>query len=159
MKWISGRAPFTMIAVAMGLGGVILWSMPSALVRGSDAPPRASVRTAEPSKPSLPTGQFPDGAVGMCGRDDKWLGFTGAAVSIVTMVAPHLKAGDDRTALIRGANRAKAHLDAGLEKADVKSHGVDWVTRKSSTDPLVNVGMVWTYGLLGWNNGRTLPSK
>jgi hypothetical protein len=103
--------------------------------------------------------QFPDGAVGMCGRDDKWLGFTGAAVSMVMMVAPHLRPSDDRAALIRDANRAKAYLDAGLEKADVKTHGVEWVTRKSSTDPLVNVGMVWTYGLLGWNNGRTLPLK
>jgi hypothetical protein len=100
--------------------------------------------------------QFPDGAVGMCGRDDKWLGFTGAAVSIATMVVPHLKAGEDRTSLIRDARRAKAYLDAGLAKADVKAHGVEWVTRKSSTDPLVNVGMVWTYGLLGWHNGRTL---
>jgi hypothetical protein len=101
--------------------------------------------------------QFPDGAVGMCGRDDKWLGFTGAAVSIVTMVAPYLTEGHDRTALICDATRSKTYLDAGLEKAHVKAHGVEWVTRKSSTDPLVNVGMVWTYGLLGWNNGRTLP--
>ena len=103
--------------------------------------------------------QFPDGAVGMCGRDDKWLGFTGAAISIVAMVAPHLKAGDDRQAIIRGANRAKGYLVAGLEKADVKTHGVEWVTRKSSTDPLVNVGMVWTYALLGWSNSQSLPSE
>jgi hypothetical protein len=103
--------------------------------------------------------QFPDGAVGMCGRDDKWLGFSGAAVSIVAMVAPHLKAGDERAGLLRAASRAKAYLDAGLEKANVKTHGVEWVTRKSSTDPLVNVGMVWTYGLLGWNDSWTLPVK
>jgi hypothetical protein len=103
--------------------------------------------------------QFPDGAVGMCGREDKWLGFTGAAVSMVAMVASHLKDGDDRAALIRDAHRAKAYLDAGLEQADVKTHGVEWVTRKSSADPLVNVGMAWTYGLLGWDNGRTLPLK
>ncbi|NUQ63467.1 MAG: hypothetical protein HUU20_13390 [Pirellulales bacterium] len=103
--------------------------------------------------------QFPDGAVGMCGRDDKWLGFTGAAVSIVTMIAPCLKTGDDRAAILRDACRAKAYLDAGLEKTDVKSHGVQWVTRTSSTDPLVNVGMAWTYALLGWSNGQSLPSR
>lgn len=103
--------------------------------------------------------QFPDGAVGMCGRDDKWLGFTGAAVRIVAMVGPHLKAGDDRTALIHDAHRAKAYLDSGLDMTDVKTHGVHWVTRKSSTDPLVNVGMVWTYALLGWIDGQTLPGK
>jgi hypothetical protein len=101
--------------------------------------------------------QFPDGALGMCGRDDKWLGFTGVAVSMVAKIAPHLPAGDDRPALLQGAQRAKAYLDANLQTADVRTHGVHWVTRTTSIDPLVNVGMVWTYALLGWQHGQRLP--
>jgi hypothetical protein len=56
MKWISGRAAVTTLAVATGLGSVILWSMPSALVQACGAATRGLVRTADPSQPALPTG-------------------------------------------------------------------------------------------------------
>lgn len=103
--------------------------------------------------------QFEDGALGMCGRDDKWLGFTAAAVQMVTMVEPYLRPGAERAALIGGAQRAKAYLDRGLRNADINKHGVEWVARTTSIDPLVNVGMTWAFSLLGWRSGQCLPGN
>jgi hypothetical protein len=118
--------------------------------------PRYLDRCVRAARWTFREGQFPDGAVGMCGRDDKWLGFTGAAVSIIAMINPYIQAVDERAPLLRDAKRAKAYLEAGLEKADAKTHGVEWVTHLSSTDPLVNVGMIWTYAFLGWLDGGKL---
>ena len=101
--------------------------------------------------------QFEDGAVGMCGRDDKWIGFTGHAVTQVAMLRPYArsitKAWPD---LYAQARRAHNHLCEKLAEAKLETHGVEWVNRKSSTDPLVNVAMLWAGGLLGWLNGRDL---
>ena len=104
--------------------------------------------------------QFADGAVGMCGRDDKWLGFSGAAVTQFALLKPHLEQKPGTLApLLRDARRAYEHLNDRLAKADVKQHGVEWVNKKTSTDPLVNVGMLWTYALQGWVNGQRLFAR
>jgi hypothetical protein len=95
--------------------------------------------------------QFDDGAVGMCGRDDKWLGFTGAAITQVANVAKTLRPSDDRLAELRKhAESAMRYLTARLAQAKVDDHGVEWVKKTTSTDPLVNVAMVWGMALMGW---------
>jgi hypothetical protein len=95
--------------------------------------------------------QFNDGAVGMCARDDKWLGFTGAAITQVANVATMLQPDDERlVGLRKGAASANRYLTAHLAQAKVEDHGVEWVKRTTSTDPLVNVAMVWGMALMGW---------
>lgn len=99
--------------------------------------------------------QFPDGAVGMCGRDDKWLGFTGDAVSQVMMVESI--AGSDRKIrrpLREGAKRAFSYLAGRLTTDRIEDHGVAWVTHTTSTEPLANVAMLWASAVLGWLNGN-----
>jgi hypothetical protein len=45
-------------------------------------------------------------------------------------------------------------LDRKIAAAELDQHGVEWVNRKTSLDPLVCVAMLWASGLLGWLNGR-----
>lgn len=99
--------------------------------------------------------QFPDGAVGMCGRDDKWLGHTGNAISQVAMLQALLP-GDETAPLRLPAARTWDYLTSQLVTAPIEDHGVEFVTRQSSIDPLVNVGMLWASAVLGWLNGRGL---
>ena len=99
--------------------------------------------------------QFDDGGVGMCGRDDKWLGFTADAISQVAMLKDQLPAGHPALPeLLQGAKRASSYIDNQLSIAKVEDHGVQWVNRKTSTDPLCNVAMLWASLLLGWLNKR-----
>jgi hypothetical protein len=99
--------------------------------------------------------QFDDGAVGMCGRDDKWLGFTGAAITQVANVAMMLKPNDKWLAEIRkGASSAMRYLTIRCAAAKIEDHGVEWVKRTTSTDPLVNVAMLWGMALMGWLDGE-----
>jgi hypothetical protein len=101
--------------------------------------------------------QFDDGAVGMCGRDDKWLGFTGHAVTEVALLRPHVPETDNAWPdLQRRTQRAQRYLSEKLAMAKLENHGVEWVNHKSSTNPLVNVAMLWAGSLLGWLNGRLL---
>jgi hypothetical protein len=94
--------------------------------------------------------QFDDGSVGMSGRDDKWLGFTGDAVTQVALLKPHLAAEQaDFQPLLEGAKRAYAYLSRRLPDARIEDHGVEWVARTTSTDPLVNVAMLWVSAALG----------
>jgi hypothetical protein len=98
--------------------------------------------------------QFEDGAVGMCARDDKWLGFTGAAITQVANVAKMLKPTDQRlTELRKGASSAMRYLTTRSATATIEDHGVEWVKRTTSTDPLVNVAMAWGMALMGWLDG------
>jgi hypothetical protein len=98
--------------------------------------------------------QFDDGAVGMCARDDKGLGFTGAAITQVANVARMLKPSDERLPDLRKhAESAKRYLTARAAAAKVQDHGVEWVKRTTSTDPLVNVAMLWGMALMGWLDG------
>ena len=93
----------------------------------------------------------------MCGRDDKWLGFAGAAVTQVALLRLYVAGDADAwPVLFRQAQRTYHYLCEKLEGVDLETHGVEWVNRKSSTDPLVNVAMLWAGGLLGWLNGRAL---
>lgn len=94
--------------------------------------------------------QFEDGAVGLCGRDDKWLGLTGDSITQVAML--RLFAGETElySELLEGAKRAFSYLAKELPSAKISDHGVKWVTHKTSTDPLVNVGMLWVSAVLGY---------
>lgn len=103
--------------------------------------------------------QFEDGAVGMCERDDKWLGFTGDAITQVEMLRPFISKKKEWTDLRRRAERANAYLVKKFSAAKIEDHGVEWVNRKTSTDPLVNVAMLWASGLLGWLNGQEMASR
>jgi hypothetical protein len=101
--------------------------------------------------------QFEDGAVGMCARDDKWLGFTADAISQTAMLQPLLKKDDPHLAdLQKSAAKAWAYLQKEATTAKVEDHGVQWVNRKTSTDPLCNVAMLWASFLLGWLNAREM---
>lgn len=99
--------------------------------------------------------QFDDGAVGMCGQDDKWLGHTGNAVSQVAMLHDLLPQ-EQVAPLMEPAAKAWQYLTSRLPLARLEDHGVEFVTRQSSIDPLVNVGMLWASAVLGWLNGRAL---
>lgn len=99
--------------------------------------------------------QFDDGGVGMCGRDDKWLGFTADAISQVAMLKDELPAGHPALAeLLQRAKRASSYIDNQVSAAKLEDHGVQWVSRKTSIDPLCNVAMLWASLLLGWLNKR-----
>jgi hypothetical protein len=101
--------------------------------------------------------QFDDGAVGMCGRDDKWLGFTADAITQVTLLKPQLAGNRDAlTELLGGAERAYRYLMRRTPHVKLADHCVEWVRRTTSTDPLVNVAMLWASFLLGWLNGQAL---
>src|SRR6478735_6554520 len=69
-------------------------------------------------------GIFNDGGVGMCGRDDKWLGFTADAISQVAMLKDQLPAGHSALAeLLQGANRASSYIDNQVSAAKLDDHG------------------------------------
>lgn len=101
--------------------------------------------------------QFEDGSVGVCRRDDKWLGCTGDAITQVALLKPLV---DTESAafqsLLAGAQRAYGYLSRHLVEARMEEHGVTWVTRTTSTDPLVNVGAMWACALLGALLGEDL---
>lgn len=110
--------------------------------------------------------QFDDGQIGMCGRDDKWFGMTGHGITQVSLLEPYahhtslkpLAAGLLEvpalwSKLDTGRRRAWQALQATLPMANLDDHGVIWVNRKTSTDPLVNVAMLWGAALRGWLNG------
>lgn len=99
--------------------------------------------------------QFEDGAVGMCGRDDRWLGHTGNTLSQVAMLQDLMPAAQ-LAGLREPARLASRYLNQKLPVAQLDDHGVEWVTHHSSIDPLVNVGMLWASAVLGWLNGRRL---
>ena len=119
--------------------------------------PRFLDRCAKAARWTFRSCQFEDGSVGMCGRDDKWLGLTGDAVTQVVMLRPLLRGQEQSLRpLLEPADRANRNLGRWLVKDRLEEHGVRWVRRATSTDPLVNVGMLWTSAVLGWLNGRQL---
>jgi len=101
--------------------------------------------------------QFSDGAVGLCERDDKWLGSTGDAISQVAMLKPLVPSDSaEFKELLEGARRSFNYLREEFPKARIEEHGVKWVTHRTSLDPLVNVGMLWASAVLGWLNAGSL---
>ncbi len=103
--------------------------------------------------------QFDDGAVGMCGRDDKWLGFTGDSITQVLMLRPYASKNKSWNELRKNAEHAHHYLAGKLADVKLENHGVEWMNHKTSTDPLVNVAMLWGSALLGWLNGRALFAR
>jgi hypothetical protein len=86
----------------------------------------------------------------MCGRDDKWLGFTADALSQVAIIKRQLPANHRALPeLVAGAERATAYIERQAKVARIEDHGVEWVTRTTSIDPLCNVAMLWASLLLG----------
>ncbi len=100
--------------------------------------------------------QFEDGGVGMCGRDDKWLGTTGDAVRQVVMLKPFVGNQPVFQSLLNAAKRSYNYLCDRLPKADIDEHGVEWVTHTTLADPLVNVAALWASALLGVMDGEEL---
>lgn len=101
--------------------------------------------------------QFDDGGIGITGRDDEWLGTTGAALHQTAQVLAELGSHGPDAATARWlrerAGRAFDYLRSSLATCRLEDHGVRWVNRTTSTDPLVNVGMQWllaALGALGW---------
>lgn len=118
--------------------------------------PRYLDRCVRASQWSFSNCQFEDGAVGLCGRDDKWLGLTGDSISQVAMLKPFAGAIPTFGRLLEGARSAFSYLTKELPSARIEAHGVKWVTRKTSTEPLVNVAMFWVSAVLGYLNGLNL---
>lgn len=114
------------------------------------ADPRLVRRCLEAARWTFESCQFDDGGVGITGRDDEWLGMTGNAVHQVALVRSLLPPDAPEAAwLEEKAGRAWDYLRAGLETARLEEHGVRWVTKRTTTDPLVNVGMQWLLASLG----------
>ena len=97
--------------------------------------------------------QFDDGGIGITGRDDEWLGTTGNAVHQTALVLTGFGTDgpDAATAhwLRERAARAFDYLTSSLETCRLEDHGVRWVNRTTTTDPLVNVGAQWLLAVLG----------
>lgn len=101
--------------------------------------------------------QFDDGAIGICGRDDKWLGTTGDAISLVALLSSMVDSSSPRfTRLLERARASYRYLSSALPCARMEDHGVEWAKRTTSTDPLVNVAMGWLSALLGLLYAREL---
>jgi len=100
--------------------------------------------------------QFEDGAVGLCGRDDKWLGATGYAISQV--VAFNKIAGNCSLPqpIMANAKRSYQYLRDRLPKADIEQHGIEWVNHTSLANPQVNIAWMWLNALLGLLDGHIL---
>jgi hypothetical protein len=95
--------------------------------------------------------QFRDGGVGICGRDDKWLGAAGYAVSqYADLCAAHPK---QSLELTKHARVSYDYLCRQLSQRELNPHGIEWVNHKTLPDPLVNVGWMWLNALLGVLNG------
>lgn len=100
--------------------------------------------------------QFEDGGVGLCGRDDKWFGCTGYAISQVIALKKILGSRADLQPLLNSAERSYQYLCDRLPKANLDGHGVEWVHHTTLADPLVNVGWLWLSALLGLLDGAEL---
>jgi hypothetical protein len=59
-------------------------------------------------------------------------------------------------ALAERAMPTAKHLRTRLPYARLEDHGVEWVHRATSTDPLVNVAMLWLFVVLGVLDAREL---
>ena len=97
--------------------------------------------------------QFEDGGVGICGRDDKWLGAAGYSVSQfvdLRSVSPDPR---QLAVLSRRAKLSYDHLCRRLSQPNLGPLGIEWVTHKTLPDPLVNVGWMWLNALLGVLDG------
>lgn len=100
--------------------------------------------------------QFEDGGVGLCGRDDKWFGCTGYAISQVIALRKILGSRADLQPFLNSAERSYLYLCDRLPKANFDGHGVEWVHHTTLADPLVNVGWLWLSALLGLLDGAEL---
>lgn len=100
--------------------------------------------------------QFDDGAIGLCEKDDKWLGCTGYAISQIYLIK-HL-ADDDEVLqyLLACSKSAYKYLRSQLSNVDYDCNGVEWVSHKTLADPMVNVGWLWLDTLQGLIDGEKL---
>lgn len=103
--------------------------------------------------------QFEDGAIGLCGRDDKWLGATGYSISQVAIINNTIETEAIPAKLFEHAKYSYAYLENSMPHADINEKGVQWVHRQTLTDPLVNVGWMWLNAISGWLDGEKLTSN
>ena len=99
--------------------------------------------------------QFEDGGVGICGRDDKWLGATGCAV-FQTLKVKRIIGEKFPEILLEKAKKSYKYLCEKLEDVKIENYGVCWVNHKTSIDPLVNVGWLFLLALRGYIEGEEL---
>lgn len=100
--------------------------------------------------------QFEDGSIGLCGKDDKWLGTTGYAISQVVLLCKIVGKKAIPPEMLTNAKRSYQYLCEHLPNAKLEEHGIEWVTHRTLTDPLVNVGWMWLNALLGLLDGEEL---
>ncbi len=163
-SWVIGPAHYTGFESTDAYGDEASWVVSTMscidfLVRlhrhASD--PRFLDRCLRGASWAFDSCQFEDGGMGLCGRDDEWLGLTGDAISQVAMLRPLV---DSESAvfkrLLEGARLSYDYLNRELPSAKTEDHGVKWVTHGTSIDPLVNVGWLWVCAVLGILNGRDL---
>jgi len=100
--------------------------------------------------------QFDDGAVGICGRDDKWLGTTGYAISQVAAIERAAGGRAELQPLREAASRSYDYLRGRLPDASLDDHGVGWVNRTTLADPMVNVGWLWLAAVIGLLDGEQI---
>jgi len=100
--------------------------------------------------------QFEDGGVGLCGRDDKWLGLAGDAVRQVVMLKPLAADRLEFPSLLKNAKLSYEYLLDRFGTADLETNGVEWVDHSTMADPMVNVAMLWLSAILGALDGDKL---
>lgn len=118
--------------------------------------PRIPERCTRAAQCTFDNCQFEDGAVGICGRDDKWLGTTGYAISQVAALKRIVSDQDTLPPLLARAKLSYDYLCDRLPTAQLDEHGVEWVNRTTMADPLVNVGWLWLAALVGLLDGDKL---
>lgn len=113
-------------------------------------------RSIDAAKWTFTECQFEDGAVGVCGKDDKWLGCAGDAIRQVAMLRPFISESPTFYGLLASARESYDYLCDHVLSADLEAHGVEWVTHSTFADPLVNVAMLWLCAILGILDGVEL---
>jgi len=99
--------------------------------------------------------QFEDGGVGICGRDDKWLGATGCAV-FQALAVKRIIGEKFPESLLKKVKKSYKYLCEKLEDVKIENYGVEWVNHKTLIDPLVNVANLFLLALRGYMEGKEL---
>ncbi len=110
---------------------------------------------ASAAKWSFENCQFEDGGVGLCERDDKWLGCTGYAVSQVYLIKDIITDNNTLQYLLEKALKSYNYLLENISNID-DNNGVEWINRKTLPDPAVNVGWMRLAALQGLLEGEQL---
>lgn len=101
--------------------------------------------------------QFPDGAVGIGGRDDKWLGFTGAVIRAYRQLAVHKMLDDDiKSAYFPKVEKAIIWLMQMTDPKKFPKNGVVYVTHRTRPSPDSHVVWMDSWTIIGLIDGIEL---